>query len=193
MRKAFSVAVLVAVLALPATAHPSTNARGALSEVEGQQQRPAGDKDAQAVITGCVQPSGYRDTAGPRSLIVWSKGDVYFETATVQTKPSEHAVATAGDRHTMFYWIDDENDFAKHAGQQVEIVGEISGELKKGEFETEPKGAFTEIEFGVEGRETKVLLPSAWLSSQTPAREAEFDIVLRTVDVEKVNVLGPCR
>ena len=158
-----------------------------------EQQRPAGDKDDQAVITGCVRPSGHNDTAGPRSLIVWSKGDVYLETATVQTRPSERSVGTSGAREMLFYWIDDENDFAKHAGHQVEIVGEISGELKKGEVEVDNEGAFTELEFKVGARETEVRLPSAWLSSQTPGKDAEFDIVVRTIDVEKVTDLGPCR
>ena len=192
MRKAFFFAAFLLVFTAVGSAHPSTNARGALSAVEGQ-QAPAGDKDDQAVITGCVQASGSRGTAGPRSLIVWSKGDVYLETATVQTRPAERAAGTAGSREMLFYWIDDENDFSKHAGQEVEIVGEISGELKKGEFEVNNKGAFTELEFEVGRRETKVLVPSAWLSSQTPGKDAEFDIVVRTVDVEKVTPLGPCR
>lgn len=161
--------------------------------VGSAQQAPAGDQDDQAVITGCVQASGFKGTAGPRSMIVWSKGDVYLETATVQTKPAERSVGTAGSREMLFYWIDDENDFSKHAGQEVEIVGEISDELKKGEFEVNNRGAFTELEFEVGSRETKVLVPSAWLSSQTPGKDAEFDIVVRTVDVEKVTALGPCR
>lgn len=177
MRKAFFVAAFLAVFTALGSA----------------QQAPAGDKDDQAVITGCVQASGYKGTAGPRSLIVWSKGNVYLETATVQTKQAERAAGTAGSREMLFYWIDDENDFSKHAGQQVEIVGEISGELKKGEFEVSNKGAFTELEFEVGRRETKVLVPSAWLSSQTPGKDADFDIVVRTVDVEKVTPLGPCR
>jgi hypothetical protein len=158
-----------------------------------EQQRPAGDNDDQAVITGCVMPSGHKDTAGPRSLIVWSKGDVYFETATVQTKPSERSVGTSGAREMLFYWIDDENDFSKHAGHQVEIVGEISGEVKAGEVEVDNEGAFTKLEFEVGGRETSVRVPSAWLSSQTPGRDAEFHVAVRTVDVEKVTVLGSCR
>jgi hypothetical protein len=156
------------------------------------QQRPAGDHDDQAVITGCVMPSGHKDTTGPRSLIVWSKGDVYLETAIVQTKPSERSVGTSGAREMVFYWIDDENDFSKHAGHQVEIVGEIS-DVKSGEFEVNHEGAFTELEFEVGGRETSARVPSAWLASQTPGKDADFHIVVRTVDVEKVTVLGDCR
>lgn len=184
MRKAFSVAAFVTVF-VAAFLTVFTLAGSA-------QQTPAGDKDDQAVITGCVMESGYKGTAGPRSLIVWSKGNVYFETAIVQTRPAERPAGTAGIRDMLFYWIDDENDFSKHAGQQVEIVGEISDELRKGEFEVNNRGAFTELEFEVGGRETKVLVPSAWLSSQTPGKDAEFDIVVRTVDVEKVTALGSC-
>jgi hypothetical protein len=161
--------------------------------VGSAQQRPAGDADDQAVITGCVRPSGHNDTAGPRSLLVWSKGDVYLETATIQTRPSERTAGTSGTRETLFYWIDDENDFSKHAGHEVEIVGEISGALKAGEFEVDNEGAFTELEFEVGGRETSARVPSAWLASQTPGKDAEFHIAVRTVDVEKVTVLGSCR
>jgi hypothetical protein len=81
----------------------------------------------------------------------------------------------------------------KHAGQRVEIVGELSSELDKGEFEVEHKGPFTEIEFDVGSREAKVQVPSSWLGPLTPGKDAEFDVVVRTVDVEKVTALGACR
>jgi hypothetical protein len=195
MAKALHVAALVAVLAVPAAAHPSTNARGALSSVEGQQV-PAGDFDDQVIITGCVMSAGDRGTSGPRSIIVWSKGDVYLETARVQHRPSEHAagtpIGTGGTHATVFYWIDDENDFASHVGHRVEIVGELGDTLETGEIEVETDGPVTELEFDAGGREATARVPSGWLGPLTPGKDAEFDIVLRTVDVEKVTVVEPC-
>ena len=155
------------------------------------QQAPAGDKDDQLVVTGCVMRSGEDNTSGPRSLLVWSRGDLYLESAATVTRPSE-PVGTAGRGEMIFYWIDDENDLAKFAGQRVEIVGELSDKLQKGEFEVENKGPFTEIEFEVNSREAKVQVPSSWLGPQTAAKDSEFEILVRTVDVEKVTPLGAC-
>lgn len=166
-----------------------------LASPAAAQQPPAGDKDDQVVITGCVMRTGERNTSGPRSLLVWSRGDVYLESAIVQTRPSETgglATGTAGRHEVLFYWIDDENDLVQHAGQRVEIVGELSSELDKGEFEVNHKGPFTEIEFDVGGREAKVQVPSSWLGPLTPGKDAEFDVLVRTVDVEKVTALGAC-
>lgn len=176
-------AVLAAVVAI------------ALASPAGAQQKPAGDFDDQVVITGCVMNAGERGASGPRSLIVWSKGDVYLDTAVVQHRFSEHGggpVGTGGTHATVFYWVDDEDDFAKHVGHRVEVVGELGGRLETGDIEVEPDGPFTRMEFDAGGKEATARVPSSWLGPMTPGKEAKFDIVLRTVDVEKVTVLGPC-
>lgn len=154
------------------------------------QQPRVGDKDDQMVITGCVMHSGKKNSTGPRSLLVWSKGDIYLDESTIATtKPSERPVATAGTDEIVLYWLDDDDDFSKHAGKRVEIVGEMS-DLDKGEIEVENKGPFTEIEFEVKGRDTTVHVPTAWL--MIPEKEKDFDVLVRTVDVEKVTVMGTC-
>ena len=90
-----------------------------------QQGRGAGDKDDQFVITGCVMRSGDFRSAPAQSMFVWSRGDVYLASPTARVKPSETArpIGTTGTPGPVFYWLDDENDFAKYAGQRVEIVG----------------------------------------------------------------------
>lgn len=154
------------------------------------QQARVGDKDDQMVITGCVMHSGSKNTSGPRSLLIWSRGDIYLDESTIaETKPSERAVATAGTDDIVLYWLDDDDDFAKYRGKKVEIVGEMS-DLEKGKIEVENKGPFTEIEFEVKGRDTTVHVPTAWLV--IPERDKDFDVMVRTVDVEKVTVMGTC-
>lgn len=158
------------------------------------QQRPTGDRDDQIVITGCVVRADQK-LSGPRTLLVWSKGDVYLDSAATDIKPAERgqgAVGTSGKTEPIFYWIDDEDDLMKHAGKRVEVVGELSDELDNGEVEVENKGAFTEFEFEWEGKDVTARVPSQWLAPDTPAKDAEFDISIRRVDVEKVNVLGNC-
>src|SRR3546814_15676611 len=87
-------------------------------------------------------------------------------------------VGTAGTHDIVFYWIDDENDLKAHAGHRVEIVGELSSELKKGEFEVEHGNPFSEIEFKVGSREAKVQVPSVWLG---PARSEEHTSELQSL------------
>ena len=99
-------------------------------------QAPAGDRDDQFVVTGCVTAATDVRMSGPQSMFVWSRGDVYLASPRVGLRPSETAVAvgTTGRLMPIFYWIDDENDFAKHVGQRVEIFGELSGRLAEGEL-----------------------------------------------------------
>ena len=154
----------------------------------------AGDKDDQFVVEGCVTPTrDVRIGTGPHSLFVWSRGDVYLASPDARFKPAE-PVGTSGTFVPVFYWIDDENDFAKHVGQRVEIVGEMSGRLRKGELEIKHEDGFTDLEFEVGGREAKARVPRAWFGPalREGQNETETDVVVRTVDVEKVTVLGPC-
>jgi hypothetical protein len=175
-----STAALVAAVAVPVAA----------------QQRPAGNDDDQIVMTGCVVQAGRDNQSGPRTLLVWSKGDVFLDAVSTTVKPSETGgipVGTSGPAAPIFYWIDDEDDFTRHVGQRIELVGELSDELDKGEFKVDHKDdGFTEIEVKVDGREATARVPSAWLGAATPARDTEFDIIVRRIDVEKVTPLGPC-
>ena len=157
-------------------------------------QARSGDKDDQFVVSGCVTPSrDVRIGTGPQSLFIWSRGDVYLGSPTGNFKPSE-PVGTTGRFIPVFYWIDDENDFAKHVGQRVEIVGEMSGNVRKGELEIKHDNGFTELEFEVGGREATARVPRAWFGPtvRENAQDADLDVLVRTVDVEKVTVLGPC-
>jgi hypothetical protein len=158
------------------------------------QTKPAGDKDDQFVITGCLMRAKDVRAAGPQSMMVWSKGDVYLASPSTRVKPSETArpIGTAGAPGTVFYWLDDEDDFAKYAGQRVEIIGELSDEIDHAEIEMKAAGDFTEVEFDAGGREAKARIPTSWFGPAVRGKDLESDIAFRSVDVEKVNPLGPC-
>lgn len=158
------------------------------------QTKPAGDKDDQFVITGCVMRSTDARTAGPQSMMVWSKGDVYLSSPSTRVKPSETArpVGTAGAPGTVFYWLDDEDDFAKFAGQRVEIIGELSDEIDHAEIEMTTEGDFTRVAFDAGGREATATIPTSWFGPAVRGKDVEADIAFRAVDVEKVNPVGPC-
>ena len=89
------------------------------------------------MMTGCVVRTDHK-MSGPRSLLVWSKGDVYLDAAGTDIKPTERAIGTSGKPGPVFYWIDDEDDFAKHVGKRVEIVGELNDDIDEGEIEVAP-------------------------------------------------------
>lgn len=169
----------------------------AAGTASAQQARGAGDRDDQFVITGCVVRSADVRTAGPQSMFVWSKGNVYLASPDVRFKPSEagRPIGTAGAAGTLgpvFYWLDDENDFAKYAGQRVEIIGELSDALDGAEIEIEHQADFTEIEFEADGRKASARIPTSSLGPATRGKNVDFDVAVRTVDVEKVTVMGPC-
>jgi hypothetical protein len=131
-------------------------------------------------IRGCVgrvQPG----TIGSALMMVWTRGDIMLSNAT--------AVGAGQLTDRVFYWLDDDEDLAKHVGQLIEVKGDL-GDFKKGEVEIERKGDFTEIELKLGDKKEKARVPTAWLAA--PRAEGEFDIVARKIDVDKVEVLGAC-
>jgi hypothetical protein len=110
----------------------------------------------------------------------------------VKPSETEHPIGTTGALGRVFYWLDDEDDFARYAGQRVEIVGELSDEIDHGEIEMETEGDFTRVEFDAGGREAKARIPTSWFGPALRGRDLEADIAFRTVDVERVTPLGPC-
>jgi hypothetical protein len=134
-------------------------------------------------IRGCVG----RATPGAglaQPSLVWTRSDIMLSNAM---SVGGAAPSSLADR--VFYWLDDEDDLAKHVGQQVEIKGDL-GDFKKGEIEMKRDGEFTNIELKLGGKTEKARVPTAWLG--TSAREREVDIISRKVDVDKVKVIGAC-
>jgi hypothetical protein len=131
-------------------------------------------------IRGCVsrvQPGSFANAP----MLVWTRGDIMLGNA---------AALNAGQlRDRVFYWLDDDEDLAKHIGQTIEVKGDL-GDFKKGEVEIDRDGDFTNIELKLDGKKEKARVPSTWISA--PRGEEEFDIVARKVDVDKVKVIGAC-
>jgi hypothetical protein len=48
-----------------------------------------GDHDDQFVVTGCVAPATHLGSAGPPSLFIWSRGDVYLAYPDVRFRPAQ--------------------------------------------------------------------------------------------------------
>jgi hypothetical protein len=140
--------------------------------------------DDDITIRGCVTRAA-PEPLESQHVLVWTRGDIMLSSAM-----TVHAGQPAAVVQRVFYWLEDEDDLARHVGQMVEVKGEL-GSFETGELEIERDGAFTNIELELDGKTEKARVPTAWLG---PARtEGEFDIAMRKVDVDDVTVVGPCQ
>ena len=109
-------------------------------------------QDDDITIRGCVsrvQPGAPRHAP----MLVWTRGDIMLGNATGLT-------AGAGSADRVFYWLDDDEDLAKHVGQMVEVKGDL-GDFQKGEVEIDKDGDFTKIELKLDGKTEKARVPTS--------------------------------
>lgn len=145
-------------------------------------QRPAITVDDDDItIRGCITQAPSPSPVAPTTL-VWSRSDIMLSAAELSVPAAAPGV---------FYWLDDDDDLAKHVGQRVEIKGDLE-DFEEGEVEIEKDGDFTEIELDLGGKKEKARIPTSWLGAAAPNRDREFDIVARRIDVKDVRVLGAC-
>jgi hypothetical protein len=156
----------------------------------GAQQPAVTVDDDDITIRGCVRKVDLQ--TGTPSLLVWSRSDLMLVGAAAAGTDAPNPIGTAGFAGRVFYWLDDDEDLAKHVGQQIEIRGDLE-EIEKGEIEIKQDGAFTKIEIELDGENETARVPTSWLGLPAGDKEREFDIVARRVDVDDVRVLGACR
>lgn len=135
-------------------------------------------------IRGCVGRAPSSGGAAPAAL-VWTRKDIMLQNA--MSVDGAHTTPLA---ERVFYWIEDEEDLARHVGQLIEVEGDL-GDFEKGEIEVERDGEFTDIELKLDGATEKARVPSAWLGPQS-TKDGDIAIVSRKIDVDRVKVIGPC-
>ncbi len=138
-------------------------------------------------LTGCLvkgdgDGSGYLLTNAPAEPDWQRAGGNRVEPSTV---------GTAGGFESVFYWLDGDNDLKKHVGHQVEIKGDLKGDLKDGEIRLDRKDNWTEMTIKSDGRTMKANVASA---SLYPAPHEDKDrkvrVLVRKVDVGHVTMLA---
>jgi len=101
------------------------------------------------------------------------------------------SVGTSGNFEAVFYWLDGDNDLDKHIGHQVEVRGELKGDLKDGEITLDRKDSWTELTVKSDGRSMKANVPNASLyPAPGEDKERKARVLVRKVDVEKVTMLA---
>jgi hypothetical protein len=136
--------------------------------------------DDDITIRGCVGRMSPRAAADGQTL-VWTRGDIMLS--------NPNALRSGQLAERVFYWLEDDEDLAKHVGQMIEVKGDL-GDFEKGEVEFDKDGDFTEIELKLDGKTEKARVPTAWFGASRD--ESEIDIVARKIDVDSVKVLGAC-
>ena len=132
-------------------------------------------------IRGCVG-RGSADNFGTERTLVWSRSDIMLRNVI-------DAGSSTAFPDKVFYWLNDDEDLAKHVGKMVEVKGDL-GDFKRGEVEMKRDGQFTNITLKLGDKTEKARVPSSWLGAQ--GGEGSFDFPTRRVDVDSVKVLGNC-
>jgi hypothetical protein len=146
-----------------------------------------GGQDKGVTLKGCLvkgegDGSGYLLTNLPAEPAWQRSAD-----ATIQ--PS--VVGTTGGFESVFYWLDGDNDLQKNIGHQVEIKGDLKGDLEDGEIEMDRKDKWTELKVKSDGRTMKANVPNASLFPAPGAdRDKKVQVLVRKVDVEHVTMLA---
>jgi hypothetical protein len=99
----------------------------------------------------------------------------------------------------VIYLLNDDDDLGQHAGQKVEVRGELEGEIEKGMISAEREGGLIELEFKVAGdRKVTVKLPEVPATVGTSGtigdKEVDLRYIVRKVDVDSVKMIAStCR
>jgi hypothetical protein len=174
---------------------------GVAAHQAGTAARPqaAGDDD-DVTLTGCV-------VKGDGGYVLT---DVVSATSDPHTGHPAHAatptatggvpadVARAIAARTL-YWLEDDEEVEKFAGQRVEVKGDLEGDIDKGKVSIEREQGMVELEFKSEDERTITVklpdLPAAiGTTGAVTDREKDHDFIVRKLDVESVKMIAAtCR
>ena len=159
----------------------------ASAQVASAPARPTGD-DNDITITGCV-------VKGDGGYVLSNVADdtaAAARAAGLPSRPQPRGTVLPG---RVLYWLDDDEDLAEHAGQRVEVKGELKGDIEAGKISAEREGGLVELEFKVNGERTvTVKVPDVPASVGTAGsvgdKEVEVHYIVRKVDVDSIKMLA---
>ena len=146
----------------------------------------SGAADKTAKLSGCLI-RGEGDGAG--YLLANSPTEPWLNSPGRQITPS--ALGTSGDYATIFYWLDGNGDLKQHIGHRVEVEGDLKGDVKDGEIETDRKDNWTDLTVKADGRTMKVHVPNMSIfPASNRDKDRKSDILVRRVDVKRVRMVS---
>jgi hypothetical protein len=154
----------------------------------------AGDDHEKVTVVGCAV-KGDSDGDGfllanavERTTRMTSEPGATGSTVTTET------TTEARPSRTLYWLDDDDHKVEPHMGHQVEIVGELEGDIETGEVKVEREDDAVKIEIDADGRKATVRLvdvPSAIATSGSgDVDDEELKYLVRKLDVKSVRMLA---
>ena len=144
----------------------------------------AASHDDKVTVVGCV----IKGDGGN----VLSNADSWVSSSAGSPATSVASASNVAGR--TFYWLTDDDDLDKYAGQKVEVTGKLDKEIDKGKISVEREGGLIEIEFKADGeRKVTVKVPDVspvGTSGAVSDREKTHRVTIRKIDVKSVKVLA---
>jgi hypothetical protein len=141
--------------------------------------------DADITVTGCIVRG---DDGG------FLVADLGANTAT-QAPPA--TIGTTGKPARVLYLLKNDDKWKEHAGNRVELTGEIEGDVEEGKIEVERKDAGVQVQIEADGKKVRAVLPkwtSAVVSDQPVTdKESETKYLVHKLDVKNVKMIGSCQ
>lgn len=139
-------------------------------------------------LTGCV----VKGDGGYVLMNVSPENTAAAAASGLPSSPHPHGMVLPG---RVLYWLDDDDELEEHAGQRVEVKGEMEGEIEQGSIEAEREDGLVELEFKVDGdRKVTVKVPHVPATVGTSGivgdKEVELRYIVRKIDVESVKTLA---
>jgi hypothetical protein len=140
----------------------------------------ASDDEKKMTLTGCLVKGegdgGYLLTNSP-SVAVLRNHDARVEPGVVGTAGVE----------PVFYWLFGDHDLKDHVGHQIEVQGDIKGDVKSGEIKLDRKARWTEMTVKADGRTMKADVPNAFMYPDRDDQKGR--ILVRRIDVDHVRMV----
>ena len=122
----------------------------------GSMTRAARAADQDVKLSGCL----VRGEDGAGYLLTNAPGESVWDRAReVPVEPGP--AGTTGRMGSVFYWLDNNGELKEHVGHEVEINGELKGDLSDGQIKVERKAKWSEMEVKSEGKTLKARVPES--------------------------------
>jgi hypothetical protein len=99
------------------------------------------------------------------------------------------AVGTAGAVATVFYWLEDHDDLARHAGNHVEIEGDLAQDTEDGSITIQRRDGSTEVVVNAASGDLHARLPQL-LAAASEAGLDQRTVLVRRVKVARVGIVS---
>src|SRR4029453_19608982 len=142
---------LVAGVAMAIGVHATSAASQSVATTTPQ---PSNNDKKEVTISGCV-------VKGDGGYVLMNVAEETAAAAVAAGTPSSPQPPGTVMPGRVLYWLDDDDDLQKHAGQKVEVRGELEGDVGRGKISAEREGGLVELEFKVPGeKKVTVMVPS---------------------------------